>query len=593
MWDPLSLLGSYFKGLLEAVFEHFRDDAVAPALAGVLIAIGVGLILMLMARVVIRSWQIDRATAVVQLAKDRSEFARQFPVLDKRLDQNAALGHAWRSYKPTVIFPSLALGTPELRSTASAQLFFSRQTIGESWPIYRALPNLFVGAGLLLTFVGLVAALTFTTKAIGGAATSEQTQEALKDLLHAASFKFYTSIAGLLVSIALTMTLRCASASLEKRLSIFAKALEFRVHLVTVEEVALEQLAEAKRQTADIKLFNDEVAIQVGKQVELALNASLPPHLAHAMAPIAQAMERVTERIAAMSQTAVGGLAEEFSKKLQGNVGQEMRGIAELLGELRSTLAAVNEHMAQTGTGLAHQVERIEKAIGGIDESTRKVGEKLLVQVERAGAGAEAQIREASGGLAGMVADIGGNLSGTVAALTQALMTVSEEMRGVEARIAGHKDALEAISRSTREAGGLMTSAASTLRDASAPIAETGRSMGQATLRVQESLAAIEAMLQATRDDSHALGEQLLSTFETVQRVWADYEKRFGQVDESLAQAFERLTEQTNTSLSAINDYVVNLDKHLGLGIDRFSGAIEDLGDAASEFKQAANAFRR
>ena len=98
-----------------------------------------------------------------------------------------------------------------------------------------ALPNLFVGIGLLLTFVGLVAALTFTTKAIGGAATSQQTQEALKDLLHAASFKFYTSIAGLLVSIALTMTLRCSSATLENRLGIFATELELRIHLVTLE----------------------------------------------------------------------------------------------------------------------------------------------------------------------------------------------------------------------------------------------------------------------------------------------------------------------------------------------------------------------
>lgn len=97
----------------------------------------------------------------------------------------------------------------------------------------------------------------------------------------------------------------------------------------------------------------------------------------------------------------------------------------------------------------------------------------------------------------------------------------------------------------------------------------------------------------ATRSDSQALGDQLRAAFETAQRVWADYEKRFGQVDESLGKAFERLLEQTNTVVSQFNGYVANLDKHLGLGIDRFSGAIEDLGDAASEFKQAANGFRR
>ena len=299
MWDPLSYLGSNFKALLEAAFEQFRDDTVAPTLAGALIAVGIGLILGLVAHVVLRSWQIRSATAVLRLAKDRSEFARQFALVDKKLDASSALGQVWRSYKPTLVFPSpMRPAAPELRGTASPHSFFNTHAIGENWRIYRALPNLFVGIGLLLTFVGLVAALTFTTKAIGGAATNEQTQEALKDLLHAASFKFYTSIAGLLVSIALTMTLRCASATLENRLRIFANELEVRVPLVTLEEVAIEQLAEAKQQTADIKLFNDEVAIQVGKQVEQALNASLPPQLAHAMSPIAQALERVTEKIA-------------------------------------------------------------------------------------------------------------------------------------------------------------------------------------------------------------------------------------------------------------------------------------------------------
>jgi ABC-type transporter Mla subunit MlaD len=605
MWDPFSYLGSSFKLVLESAFEHFRDDRVAPALAGALIVAGFTLILILVARVVYRSWQIGRARKAVRLTKNRSEFAQQFVRLDKRLAAIAPLTLSWENYKATLVFPSPARPeAPELRATVSPQVFFNANAIGEGWRIYRAWPNLFVGIGLLLTFVGLVAALTFTTNAIGGAATAEQTQEALKDLLHAASFKFYTSIAGLLVSIALTMTLRCGNAALESRLSAFANDLECRVHLVTLEEVALEHLVEAKQQTADIKLFNDEVAIQVGNQVGHAINAALPPQLAHAMAPIEQALERVTQKIAGMSESTLGGMADEFSRKLQGNVGQEIDGLAKLLGGLRGALGEVTEQMAQTGSGLAQQVERIEKAIAGIDVATRKaselvvadlttIGEQIAQQAKVAAGSAEAQVREAAGGLAGVVADIGANLSGSVATLTQVLMTVSEQMRGVEARIAGHRDALEGINRSAREAGGLMTSAASTLREASAPIAETGRSIGQATQRVQESLAAIQAMLVTSRNDSQALGQQLQATFEMAQKAWADYEKRFGQVDESLGKALERIVEQTSTSVSAINGYVVNLDKHLGLGIDRLGGGIEDLGDIATELKQVANGLRR
>jgi hypothetical protein len=604
MWDPLSYIGANFKAVLEGAFEHFRDDRVAPALAGALVVAGGVLILMLVSRVVIRCWQIRRARGVVRLTRDRPEFARQFTRVDKQLAAIRPLARPWKNYKSTLFFPSpTRTDVLELRGAVSPQAAFDANAIGESWRIYRALPNVFVGIGLLLTFVGLVAALTFTTNAIGGAATSEQTQEALKDLLHAASFKFYTSIAGLLVSIALTMTLRYGAAALESRLGALANDIESRIHLVTLEEIALEHLLEARQQTADIKLFNDEVAIQVGKQVGHAINAALPPQLADAMAPIGQALERVIEKIAGMSHSAIGGLAEEFSKKLQGNVGDEMRGLAELLGDLRATLVGVNEEMARTGSGLAQQVERIEKAVGGIDDATRKasetivselgaIGEQIARQAKVAAAGAEAQVREAAGGLSGVVADIGGNLSGSVAALTQVLMTVSEQMRGVENRIAGHRDALEAITKSTREAGGLMTSAASSLRDASRPIAETGRTMGEATQRVQESLSVMQAMLFAARNDSQKLAEELQATFEKAKGAWADYEKRFGQVDDSLGKALERIIEQTNTSVSAINGYVINLDKHLGLGIDRLGGGIEDLGDIAAELKQVASGLR-
>ena len=119
-----------------------------------------------------------------------------------------------------------------------------------------------------------------------------------------------------------------------------------------------------------------------------------------------------------------------------------------------------------------------------------------------------------------------------------------------------------------------MTSAASTLRDASAPIAETGRNMGQATLRVQESLAVMQAIYwqRVTSSYSHALGEQLRATFETAQRIQGRLRKavRAGR-QVAWQSAFGRIIEQTNTSrLAAINGYVVNLDKHLGLGIDRF-----------------------
>jgi hypothetical protein len=70
---------------------------------------------------------------------------------------------------------------------------------GLNFPVWQALPNYFVGVGLLFTFFGLVAALQFASGAV--AADIDEAQGALRNLLAAATFKFMTSICGLFSSI--------------------------------------------------------------------------------------------------------------------------------------------------------------------------------------------------------------------------------------------------------------------------------------------------------------------------------------------------------------------------------------------------------
>ena len=86
------------------------------------------------------------------------------------------------------------------------------------------IPNYFVGIGLLLTFVGLVAALNFATTAVGGDAI--QAVKGLKNLLTAATFKFWTSIAGLLASILLSFFFRYFTLHLEGQFAGLCRTIE-------------------------------------------------------------------------------------------------------------------------------------------------------------------------------------------------------------------------------------------------------------------------------------------------------------------------------------------------------------------------------
>jgi hypothetical protein len=117
----------------------------------------------------------------------------------------------------------------------------------------------------------------------------------LRDLLHAASFKFYTSIAGLGGSIILTLVIRYGTSKVESSFDELASALESKLLFVTPESIAFNHYRESQEQTKTLKLFNTEVAISVGKRIEEALAATLPSYLAQAMAPIGKSLDAVAD----------------------------------------------------------------------------------------------------------------------------------------------------------------------------------------------------------------------------------------------------------------------------------------------------------
>ena len=95
-----------------------------------------------------------------------------------------------------------------------------------------------------------------------------------------------------------------------------ASALEAKLKSVTPELIAFDHYQEAKEQTRNLKLFNTEVAISVGRHVEDALSATLPNFFAQAMAPIAKSLDDVAHKLTSMNESAIGELAGNFAQKL-------------------------------------------------------------------------------------------------------------------------------------------------------------------------------------------------------------------------------------------------------------------------------------
>lgn len=672
-------LGRDVRSDIEPLFELFRNDDIAPAAAAVLLGIAVAFVVGFSVYAAYARWRIEECRREVLRHGSRAEFAHALGQVEKTISGHRLLRHSWQEFRESLIEAEANEdASPAVRNTVRPQAYFNMAEAGLHFRFLRALPNVFVGVGLLLTFFGLVSALFFATGAIDEAGKDFlKSQEALKGLLHAASFKFYTSVAGLAGSILLSIVLRVGTSVIEAGFAGLAAALEQRMQFVTPEWIAFKQLRQAEEQTNNLKLFNTEVAIAVGRHVEQALNATLPDHLSKAMEPVARALGEVGEKLTGMNQSAISELANGFAQKLQGASGQQMQALADTLGELKGSLLYLNEKMAESGTGFAEKVaqsteemrqaiaamtgaiqevaaraekgmessqlainqqiaaaitaledmsrrlaetmdgvgarltsgtetaagefvrqfgagaaameaasertaQRIEQAVNQIMNAATAAGERAATATEEKIAGAAKQV---SAGLAG----IGNDFAASIDRLTQGLTTTAEEMRRIEARIADHRQALEDMTRTTQETEGAMTGITKSLRDASTPLTESNRLIVDATRRIEESTGGVRDMLTAAGAEMRTLTDGLKATIAASEKAWADYERRFIGVDQSLDAVLTKIVQHIRVNVDALHEYTVKVDSQIAKSLDHLGGGIADLAEFADTMEKATN----
>ncbi|HVW54784.1 MAG TPA: hypothetical protein VHC00_03805 [Rhizobiaceae bacterium] len=126
--------------------------------------------------------------------------------LNEAMERYDRFRDAWHLYRTT--FTEDAKG--RLESPYPPAQYFNLQMLerqGMRLRFFLGLPNDFVGLGLVFTFLGLVAGLYFASRSMMSADISEA-RTALTELLHAATFKFLTSIVGIAISLVMSAAQR-------------------------------------------------------------------------------------------------------------------------------------------------------------------------------------------------------------------------------------------------------------------------------------------------------------------------------------------------------------------------------------------------
>ncbi|MGA9660028.1 MAG: hypothetical protein WBQ60_13155 [Asticcacaulis sp.] len=183
-------------------------------------------------------------------AKGRQHFFEQFSALDSRFasvssqsSTSAALVLGWSNFRSMLVDTESGHFATSVRAAEAFDRFDEPARVLEWWA------NIMVAIGLVITFLGIVAALTEATAAMGqaGGSNSGAMEAALMGLLAIAATKFWTSIAGVLASIILRVVARFRRKRIGLLEASLFENLDSCVQFMPPEKVIFEQLKSLKR----------------------------------------------------------------------------------------------------------------------------------------------------------------------------------------------------------------------------------------------------------------------------------------------------------------------------------------------------------
>ncbi len=387
------------------------------------------------------------AARLVGRSPDEVAFAASYESVSAGFADSPLLGRSWRAFRQSLIVPSVP-GRPVATTSDPRQWFdlpdLFRQA-GTDLRYHAALPGLLVGAGLLFTFLGLACALAAAGGVVAEGVSQAERNAALRDLLGAASVKFVTSLAGLFLSIAYALLRKRQLRAIEVADAAFVAALRDRMPLRTPAALQAEGNAVLEKQYADVQRIGGDFFVNLGSTLEREFGQGLRQHVG----PLAEAIEKLASRLSNQTEDVMQAMLASFLERLEGAVGDSMRGTSASLEALSARLGGLQDGMDAAAQRMGRAAEEMaagmgrgtELALGGI---TEQMG--ALVHTLREAAEAASRSNRAAGD------DLARQMTEAAAALTNAVALFQQRLENGAAEGVGRLAApIEALLQHLRE----------------------------------------------------------------------------------------------------------------------------------------------
>lgn len=567
---------------------------------------------------------LDEVTggSMTDVDEARIGFARRFHDIDAQMmDASHAeampLRRTWEEYRETIVDPSADV----LQNSARPEHFFV--SLGDRHRGLNWFANIFIAVGLLITFLGIIAALS-TLDFSGGV---DVMQERLNELMKVAGAKFWASVGGIVASIVLRSYDYRFGKRIDDGLSMLCDKLEHGMAYLPPQRIASDQLEQLKEQTPALRTFSEQLAAAL----DGALEKQMAPMITH-LGSIQQGIDKIS-----------GGGGEAVRDAIASSAGAEMAGLANAIGAMTASMASMSDRLEkQTGEAdrqieeavrrFSQASEEMRTAFGELNRNFGVVAGRMREENEQASAlarqrmdellsslgstlddmkaglaAAATQLGEASSNAANDAARIGQEamersfaefverFNGAGAPLVtsmkdagSAISVSADRLSSAQTAIGDHARAIEQVAARSNDLATAFGTVANDVEAAAGPVRQSAVSIAEAVKSVEAVVTKNAQSSESAREEMRQLAVSLSQTAAAASSAWSEYRARFEEVDRSLGAALEKITDAAGSHATNLNERVGQVDRALGEGVAQLAGALEPLTNLRDTVEELA-----
>lgn len=439
----------------------------------------------------------------------------------------------WKKFERT-LFKSKAEG---VLMTQDPEAFYNDRTLLENLPLdlFRAMPGIFTGLGLLGTFAGITVGISGID--LGNVETMKS---GIEVLLSGTKTAFLTSVVGLILALGYNLLDNWIYRPYTKKLATLIDQLNTLFPSKSLEEFLSNQAEQAEEQTDAMRELNGELLgrledmfVKLSQSIDVALKNNLTESFTNSLEPVFQDLNQSIDKLGSSA-------GDTLSKSIEQGAGDQIQGLAVTLQDFQGKMGNMMEVSERLN---AENTARLQ---GSVEMMVTKLNEAMDANIQK-----QATTSDASqAAMKQLVEEMNTNLKAALDQMVEAGRTANQALlQTTEATKGTIQEITDTMSQSTR-----------TQRD----------EMIQVTANMKESVLEVLKQLQTDMQERNRTMDSYMSGLKEMlghnREIMASAGKtadKFAQASTPMQKVADTLGSQLNLVVSASNQFNSHVDQNV------------------------------